>query len=79
MESTTHKQSLKSAFITLEGIDGCGKTTQAKLLAERLRQLGTLLVETREPGGTAVGRALRQVLLDPDNLSLAPETELLLF
>jgi len=79
LESTTHKQSLKGAFITLEGIDGCGKTTQAKLLAERLRQLGTLVVETREPGGTAVGRALRQVLLDPDNLDLAPETELLLF
>ncbi len=64
------------AFITFEGIEGCGKTTQLRRLADRL---GPLAVTTREPGGTPIGRAVRQVLLDPANRAMAAETELLLY
>jgi dTMP kinase len=63
-------------FITFEGIEGCGKSTQVQRLAERL---GRRAVLTREPGGTPIGRAVRQVLLDPANQGLAPTTELLLY
>ncbi|NLY29928.1 MAG: dTMP kinase [Firmicutes bacterium] len=64
-------------FITLEGPDGSGKSTQAVLLAERLRQMGLPVVLTREPGGTSVGRKLREILLDPD-VELSVMTEVLL-
>lgn len=66
-------------FITLEGIDGCGKTTQLRLLAERLRSHGRQVVETAEPGGTPIGTQIRSVLLDPANDGLFPTTELLLY
>ena len=64
------------AFITFEGIEGCGKTTQLQRLAGLL---GPRAVTTREPGGTAIGRAVREVLLDPANRALEPTTELLLY
>ena len=64
------------AFITFEGIEGCGKSTQVHLLAERL---GARAVETREPGGTAIGRAVRGIVLDPGTRALAPVAELLLY
>jgi len=64
------------AFITFEGMEGCGKSTQAKLLA---RALGPDVVLTQEPGGTAIGRAIRQLLLDPANRAMSPEAEVLLF
>ncbi len=67
----------RGRFITFEGPDGAGKTTQAPLVAELLRQHGKDVVTTREPGGTAVGDRLRQVLLDPDT-PLHPITETLL-
>lgn len=70
---------MHGAFITFEGIDGCGKTTQAGMLARRLREGGHAVVETREPGGTGVGRGLREVLLNPDHGALTPDCELLLF
>ena len=63
-------------FITFEGIEGCGKTTQLRRLAARL---GPGRVVTREPGGTAIGGAVRQVLLDPANRGLTPMAELLLY
>ena len=63
-------------FITLEGIEGSGKTTQAQRLAKALGP-GALL--TQEPGGTAIGRAIRGLLLDVGHKGMAPETELLLY
>lgn len=66
-------------FLTFEGMDGCGKTTQLRLLAQHLREQGRDVVETVEPGGTDVGRRIRQILLDPANASIRPRTELLLY
>jgi len=65
-------------FITLEGIDGCGKTTQARLLTAWLRKHGHPVLATREPGGTEAGRRLRRLLLAPDR-SLTPAAELFLY
>lgn len=79
MAGENRKKSLRGAFITFEGVDGCGKTTQARALAARLREGGLDVVETREPGGTAVGQGLREVLLSPANGAIVPECELLLF
>lgn len=66
-------------FITFEGIEGCGKTTQMKRLVERLDGCGVPLVATLEPGGTAIGRKIRQILLDRHNENLSPLTELMLY
>jgi len=65
-------------FITFEGPDGSGKSTQARLLAERLRSAGHPVLETVEPGGTAIGQQIRRILLDPANRELRPIPELLL-
>src|SRR3954469_9578186 len=65
-------------LITFEGLDGCGKTTQLELQAERLRQRGLRLTVTREPGGTEVGRRIREMVLSPTTGQLAPATELAL-
>jgi len=69
----------RGKFITFEGIDGSGKTTQMRLLAERLRAEGCDVFETVEPGGTAVGQQIRRILLDSANQDLRPTTELLLY
>ena len=66
-------------FLSFEGIEGCGKTTQLKGLARRLRALGHLVVETREPGGSPISEQIRTVLLDPKNQGMDPRCELLLF
>jgi len=65
-------------FITLEGIDGCGKTTQAGLLVEWLRRRGYHVRLTREPGGTEAGEPLREILLSPERV-ITPEAELFLY
>lgn len=66
-------------FISFEGPDGGGKSTQIKLLSARLRRVGWTVVETAEPGGTAIGQQIRKVLLDGRNKELSPVTELLLY
>ncbi|KAF0241188.1 MAG: dTMP kinase [bacterium] len=66
-------------FITFEGIDGCGKTTQLGMLAALLAAHSVPHLVTREPGGTEIGNQVRQILLNPDNNKLASQTELLLY
>ncbi len=66
-------------FITLEGPDGSGKTTQAQLLAEWLRQEGYDVVLTREPGGSEIGEQIRAVLHDPRNTGMDARAEILLY
>src|SRR5437016_9510586 len=67
-------------FITFEGSEGCGKTTQVQKLAERLARSGVTHLVTREPGGTPIGETIRELLqFAPHNSSMRPETELLLF
>ena len=66
-------------FFTFEGMDGSGKTTQMHRLAARLRACGRAVIETAEPGGTAIGRKIRQILLDAANQELSPTAELLLY
>jgi len=69
----------RGLFITFEGMDGSGKTTQLRRLAARLRSIGRAVLETAEPGGTAIGRKIRQILLDAGNQELSPRAELLLY
>ena len=76
--STTRGPGRRGLFITLEGPDGSGKSTQAQLLAERLRREGYQVLETAEPGGTVIGQQIRAILLDPSNQELRPTAELLL-
>ena len=70
---------VKGAFITVEGVEGCGKTTQTERLCEYLRRKGREVVATREPGGVPIAEALRTVLLDPGNKTMSAVTELLLY
>lgn len=66
-------------FITLEGIEGSGKTTQVKAITRYLATAGFDCLTTREPGGTPIGSQIRSVLLNPDNGALAPTAEMLLY
>lgn len=66
-------------FITFEGIEGCGKTTQIGLLDEWLRSKNYTTLLTREPGGTPIGEKIRQVLLSSQSEAMRPLTELLLY
>ena len=66
-------------FISLEGIDGAGKSTQSRLLAAHLRGLGREVIETREPGGAAGAEDIRKLLVEGDPDRWSPETEILLF
>lgn len=66
-------------FLSFEGIEGCGKTTQLRGLARRLRALGYLVVETREPGGAPISEQIRILLLDPKNRGMDARCELLLY
>ena len=73
--TTQRRRQPRGLFITLEGIEGCGKSTQTKLLGEYLRCQGYATVETREPGGTPLAEKVRAVLLDRASEPVAPETE----
>ncbi len=66
-------------FLTFEGIDCCGKTTQAKLLVEKLQSQGKNVLFLREPGGTEISEQIREILLNKKNLKMTHITELLLF
>jgi dTMP kinase len=66
-------------FITLEGIEGSGKTTQLRYLVEFFEERGNPCVTTREPGGTLIGNKIRSILLDPESKDMDPIAELLLY
>lgn len=70
---------MAGCFITFEGVDGCGKSTQARLLADRLVGEGHQVILTREPGGTPLGEKIRTLLLDPHNGEMVSECEVLLY
>ena len=69
----------KGLFITFEGLDGSGKTTQIKLLDSYLKGEGFDVILTREPGGTEIGRKIREILLDKKNQDISHKTETFLF
>lgn len=69
----------RGVFVVFEGIEGSGKSTQAELLAEALKNRGVEVDLTREPGGTEVSERIREVLLDPKLEEMHPRTELLLY
>jgi dTMP kinase len=66
-------------FITFEGIDGCGKSTQLSGFAKTLEKTGISLIVTKEPGGTEIGQAIREILLHVDNTTIVPLAELFLY
>jgi dTMP kinase len=68
-----------SVFITFEGIEGCGKTTQLRRLADHLQRQGRAVLTTREPGGCPIADEIRRILLSPANGELVPRAELLLY
>jgi dTMP kinase len=70
---------MKGIFISLEGIEGTGKTTQTRLLADYLNGKGLTVTRTAEPGGTPIGLKIREILLSPESGGMAPVTELLLY
>jgi dTMP kinase len=70
---------MRGKLITFEGIDGCGKSTQMRLLGQYLTERGVAVVSTREPGGTELGRKVRSALLDGGAGSVEPLAELLLY
>ncbi|MGC9454834.1 MAG: dTMP kinase [Phycisphaerae bacterium] len=72
-------KNLAGKFIVIDGPDGAGKTTQQKLLAQWLRDAGMRVVETQDPGGTAIGDNIRRILLDGKHSEMAVATELMLY
>jgi len=73
------KSKLQAKFVVLDGPDGCGKTTQAKLLAQWLQEQGVPTELFRDPGGTAIGEKIRQILLNPEHIAMSTATEVLLY
>lgn len=70
---------MRGLFVTFEGVDGCGKSTQVARLAQRLEAQGFPVLCLREPGGTSLSEKIRSLLLDPANGDMVPEAELLLY
>lgn len=79
MAPSTGRESMRGVFITLEGVEGCGKTTQIEALERFLALRGHEVVRTREPGGTPISEAIRAIVLDPRHASMSPTAELLLY
>jgi len=73
------KGKMSGRFIVLDGPDGCGKTTQTKLLAQRLKGQGVTVEAFRDPGATAIGEKVPQILLNPEHIAMSTETEVLLY
>ena len=69
----------RGVFISMEGVDGCGKTTQRAALTGHLQKLGWRVTQTREPGGDAVAEKIRELVLDPTNKEMCDETEAYLY
>src|ERR1700690_2251371 len=78
MMLSVYSHAHRGRFITFEGLDGCGKSTQMEKLANVLRAQGLSVVVTREPGGTATGEKIRGLLLDTATAGLSPMAELAL-
>jgi len=70
---------MKGKFIVIDGPDGCGKSTQSKLLTQYLKQKGCKVLALREPGGTRISEKIRTILLDPKNYKMTEITELFLY
>ncbi|MBA7611331.1 Thymidylate kinase [subsurface metagenome] len=73
------KNKFSGKFIVLDGPDGCGKTAQTKLLVDWLKEQGAIVETFREPGGTAIGEKIRQILLNPEHIAMSTRSELLLY
>ncbi|MBN2182191.1 MAG: dTMP kinase [Sedimentisphaerales bacterium] len=73
------KEKLSGRFIVLDGPDGCGKSTQAELLVNWLSERGVTTSRFRDPGDTDIGEKIREILLNPEHLSMSTQTEVLLY
>jgi dTMP kinase len=72
-------QNLRGKFIVLDGPEGCGKSTQLRLLAESVQKAGVPLVAVRDPGTTRIGEQIRQILLNPDHVDMGMRCEMMLY
>ena len=79
MDKENLKNKLQAKFLVLDGPDGCGKTTQTKLLAGWLNEQGVDVVTFRDPGATAIGEKVRQILLNPEHIAMSTAAEVLLY
>ena len=73
------KNRFSGKFIVIDGPDGCGKTTQTKLLVDWLKKQGVDVETFREPGGTAIGEKIRQILLNPEHIAMSTAAEVMLY
>lgn len=73
------KNRFSGKFIVIDGPDGCGKTTQTKLLVDWLQKHGVAVETFREPGGTAIGEKIRQILLNPEHIAMTTAAEVMLY
>ncbi|GAG30792.1 unnamed protein product, partial [marine sediment metagenome] len=71
MSNGNLKNKLRGKFIVLDGPDGCGKSTQCALLTEWLKENGVEVVSLRDPGDTAIGEKIRQILLNPEHIAMS--------
>jgi dTMP kinase len=79
LNSENLKNKFAGKFIVLDGPDGCGKSTQTKLLTQWFEQQGIETETFRDPGTTAIGEKIRQILLNPEHIAMSTRTELLLY